>query len=89
MKIYAEDFKKIGFYISHKNEALQELAEYNKANFNRQQSLCDGKVRRKVKKTSHSNENHEKLPTEISGHHFDNFKEICGCLGCYLHKDKL
>jgi len=44
LKIYAEDFQSIGFYITHKNEALEELAEYNKANFTTLQSLCDGSI---------------------------------------------
>ncbi|MBI5574032.1 MAG: hypothetical protein HY919_05715 [Elusimicrobia bacterium] len=86
-KIYAEDFEKIGFYISHKNEALKELADYNKANFGKKQSLCTGKSSRKVVKEPHPHETHEKLPPEINGQHFDNFKEICKCLGCYLQKD--
>ncbi|MBI4648242.1 MAG: hypothetical protein HY738_17080 [Bacteroidia bacterium] len=87
IKIYAEDFERIGFYISHKNEAMQELADYNKANFDRQQLLCTGKSGRKIKKESHPHETHEKLPSKINGQHFDNFKEICKCLGCYLQKD--
>lgn len=87
IKIYAEDFEKIGFYISHKNEALKELADYNKANFDRLQPLCNGKVGRKVTKETHQHEAHEKLPSEINGQHFDSFKEICKCLGCYLQKD--
>lgn len=86
-KIYAEDFEKIGFYISRKNEALKELADYNKANFDRQQPLCTGKSSRKGVKETHPHETHEKLPPEINGQHFDNFKEICKCLGCYLQKD--
>jgi len=86
IKIYAEDFEKIGFYISHKNEALKELADYNKVNFDKKQSLCTGKSSRKVVKEPHPHEKHEKLPSEINGQHFDNFKEICKCLGCYLQK---
>ena len=85
-KIYAEDFEKIGFYISHKNEALKELSDYNKVNFDKKQSLCTGKSSRKVVKEPHPHEKHEKLPSEINGQHFDNFKEICKCLGCYLQK---
>jgi len=87
MKIYAEDFEKIGFYISHKNEALKELADYNRVNFDKQQSLCDGTISRLVEKNAHSDENHEKIPEEIRGQHFDSFKQLCGCLGCYMQKD--
>lgn len=84
MKIYAEDFELIGFYISHKDEALKELAEYNRSNFNRNQDLCDGTIGRYLIKQSHSHESHDKLPSQISGKHFNHFKEICSCLGCYM-----
>lgn len=87
IKIYSEDFENIGFYISHKNEALAELVEYNKANFTRRQALCTGVASREKIKDSHPHETHEKLPTEINGQHFNGFKEICKCLGCYLQKD--
>lgn len=83
MKIYAEDFEKIGFYISHKNEALEELSTYNKNNFTKSQKLCDGTSKRIVKKISHPHETHEKLPKELNGKHFDGFKQICNCLYCY------
>jgi hypothetical protein len=87
IKIYAEDFESIGFYISHKNEALKELAEYNKANFDRKQSLCNGKAGREKIKPSHQHESHKKLPAEINGRHFNSYKQICKCLGCYLQRD--
>lgn len=83
IKIYAEDFEKIGFYISHKNEALQELANFNKSKFKSKQALCDGTISRLKTKEVHVSEKHEKLPVEINGKHFDSFKQICGCLGCY------
>ncbi|MCJ7446120.1 MAG: hypothetical protein MUO72_00330 [Bacteroidales bacterium] len=86
IKIYAEDFEKIGFYISHKNEALAELAEFNRTNQPREQSLCNGIISRERIKEPHPHENHDKLPEVISGQHFNSFKEICKCLNCYLQK---
>lgn len=83
IKIYAEDFEKIGFYISHKNEALFELANFNKVEFKNRQALCDGTIKRLKAKDTHECETHDKLPVEINGMHFDSFKQICGCLGCY------
>ena len=83
MKIYAEDFQSVGFYISHKNEALSELAQYNLDNFDRRQSLCNGLSKRVVTKADHPHESHDKLPTAIAGKHFNGFKEICKCLSCY------
>lgn len=87
IKIFAEDFCNIGFYISHKNEALNELVEFNKTNFKTIQVFCDGTTSRNVKKENHECENHEKIPCQIRGKHFDNFKQICKCLGCYKQKD--
>ena len=84
LKIFAEDFQSIGFYLTHKNEALQELAEYNKANFPVTPKFCDGTTSRLRKKLPHGCETHEKLPIEINGQHFDSFKQICKHLGCYL-----
>lgn len=84
IKIYAEDFEKIGFYISHKNVALIELVEYNRKEFKKPQALCVGKSGRKTNKDAHPHEIHEKLPKIINGQHFNNYKEICKCLGCYM-----
>lgn len=86
MKIYAEDFEKVGFYISHKNEALEELTEHNKANFSNQQKICEGVSKRIVKKIEHPHETHEKLPEVLQGKHFNAFKEICKCLNCYKQR---
>lgn len=83
MKIFAEDFQKIGFYISHKEEALIELADSNKINFPDSISICDGTTGRKRTKPLHPDESDTNLPDEIRGKHFDGFKEICKCLNCY------
>jgi hypothetical protein len=87
IKIYAEDFERVGFYISHKNEALAELSEFNNTHFSRQQALCNGTTTRLTTKDSHAHETHEKLPPEINGRHFNNFREICKCLGCYMQNE--
>jgi len=84
LKIYAEDFQSIGFYITHKNEALEELAEYNRENFSNSQNLCDGTISKLKTKQPHECETHEKLPIKINGKHFDSYKQLCKCLNCYL-----
>lgn len=83
MKIFADDFQEIGFYISHKEEALLELAESNRENFDTPIELCDGTTKRNKTKPSHPDENDDNLPTELKGKHFNGFKEICNCLNCY------
>jgi hypothetical protein len=87
IKIYAEDFESVGFYISHKNEALSELIDYNKAMSDRKKALCNAQVSREKEKESHPSETHEKLPPEINGKHFNSYKTICKCLGCYLQNE--
>ena len=86
MKIFADDFQEIGFYISHKDEALAELAESNKVNFDNSISLCDGTTKRNKTKPIHPDESEENLPDEIRGSHFDGFKELCKCLNCYRQR---
>ena len=83
IKIFAEDYEKIGFYISHKDQALSELADINKSNFDNSIPLCDGTTSRPRIKQAHPDENDSDLPNEIRGKHFDSFKEICDCLNCY------
>ena len=83
MKIFAEDYEKIGFYISHKDQALSELANINKSHFDNSIPLCDGTTSRPRIKQAHPDENDSDLPNEIRGKHFDSFKEICDCLNCY------
>lgn len=84
IKIFAEDYQKIGFYISHKEQALTELADINISNFDSSIPLCDGTTNRLKTKPVHPDENDSELPSEIKGRHFDAYKEICNCLNCYL-----
>jgi len=83
IKIYANDFLKIGFYISHKQEALKELADFNIKNFsNKKQKICNCEIKRFKEKTVNVDENSEILPKILRGKHFNHFKEICKELGC-------
>ena len=84
IKIFAEDYQKIGFYISHKEEALTELADINNSNFDTRIPLCDGTTKRLKTKSPHPDENDSDLPDVLRGRHFDTYKEICNCLNCYL-----
>lgn len=81
VKVYAEDFEKIGFYIPHKQEILKELAEFNRKNFG-ESSFCSppkGKTKRKPK---HPEEKSNSVPKEIRGQHFNSYWQICCALGC-------
>lgn len=83
MKIFADDFQAIGFYISHKEEALSELADSNRVNFETPIELCDGTIKRAKSKPIHPDENDDDLPIEIRGKHCNNYKEVCKFLNCY------
>lgn len=84
IRIYAEDFLEIGFYISHKQEVLKKLADENRRNYpNRTSKFCSGCQKRKSsKKKKHPLENSENLPKEIRGEHFDYYWELCRAFNC-------
>lgn len=81
IKVFADDFEKIGFYMSHKQEILEELAEYNRKKRFKKAKFCNPPKQRK-KKLKHPSENSKKLPKEIRGKHYDSYWEICADLGC-------
>jgi hypothetical protein len=83
IKIFADDFEKIGFYMSHKQAVLEELADYNKKHFEKGK-FCSPPKRRKSK-LKHPSENSDKLPQEIKGKHYNSYWEICADLGCYRY----
>lgn len=83
VKVFCEDFLPIGFYIKHKQEALEKLAKENKKK-NHKSSLCIPPRRHGKKNPRHPDEKHEDLPIEIRGKHYDNYWMICKDLGCYM-----
>lgn len=81
IKIFADDFEKIGFYMSHKQEILEELAEYNRKKEFDKAKFCKP-PKRKKNKPNHPSENSEKLPPQIRGKHYDSYWQICADMGC-------
>lgn len=61
IKVFADDFERIGFYMSHKQEILKELADYNREQGFDKAKFCSPPKRRKSKRI-HPSENSEKLP---------------------------
>jgi len=87
IKIYADEFTKIGFYLEHKQRILEELADENKKRGFTRHNFCDPcKPVRYRLKPLHPEENSDLLPPEIRGKHFDNFRQICIALGCVRFK---
>lgn len=81
IKIFAVDFEKIGFYMSHKQEILEELADYNRKKGFDKAKFCKP-PKRKRSKLKHPSENSQKLPPEIRGKHYDSYWQICADIGC-------
>jgi hypothetical protein len=86
IKVFADEYEKVGFYIEYKSEILKELA-----NFNREKGLakksnfcnCDLRNITQKRKVSHSDVvNDSRLPDNIRGMHFNSYREICRVMGC-------
>lgn len=82
IKVFADAFTKIGFYIRYKDEILNELADYNRKNFpSKKPEFC---VPRPIseQKPPHPSEGDSILPPQIRGKHFDSYWQICEAMGC-------
>jgi len=87
LRIYAEDFQKVGFYVSHKKKVLKILSAENERNFpTRAPHFCNpakgGKRYREGEKKKHPGENAKTLPPELKGKHYNAYWEICAAMGC-------
>ncbi len=92
VRLFVEDFEKIGFYLDYKQKILSKFAKINKKNFKGRTKQCfplHRKTRGMHKK--HPEENSEKLPEKIRGKHFDSYIQICKEMGCerWIDKDQL
>jgi hypothetical protein len=83
LNVYAEDFLRIGFYFDYKQQALEELAQANRALGGSAQSPCPGQRRVRGRKPADPEEgNAERLDVALVGQHFDAYWQICRALGC-------
>ena len=90
IKIWAEEFEKIGFNIEHKNKLLKRFAESNRKNWkksNKNKSISEAHHKfywetRELnkKKKPHPEEKSSKLPPKVRKH-FDSWKQIARELG--------
>lgn len=92
LRIYAHDFLQVGFYIRHKQEVLEKLADENRQRTQQgmsdPSSPCKG-IRRFRSKESHSLESDERLPEYLRERHFDAYWQICAACGCPLAQKSL
>lgn len=86
IKVFADDFVKIGFYMSHKQEILEELASYNKKKPFNKAKFCTP-LRAKGSKPKHPSEKSRKLPPQIRGKHYDSYWQICCDIGCVRYAE--
>ena len=92
LRIYAHDFLQVGFYIRHKHEVLEKLADENRKRIYQgmsdPSSPCEG-IRRFRFKESHPLESDERLPEHLRGRHFDAYWQICAACGCPLARQAM
>ncbi|MEW5896179.1 MAG: hypothetical protein AB1668_00670 [Nanoarchaeota archaeon] len=97
IKVWAEEFEKIGFNIEHKNRLLKRFADLNRKNWKKYASKSKkykGKPISEVhhryywetkeiekRKQKHPDENHPSIHPKIRGRHFDSWKDIAKELG--------
>lgn len=88
IKIWAEEFEKVGFNVDHKNSLLQKYARINRDNWDKKTSVQRSHHKfywqtRKIKKSKprHPDEKNPRIHPKIRGKHFDSWKEIAKELG--------
>lgn len=76
--------------MKHKQEILEELAEYDKQKGFDPASFCSPPKRLMGKeKPRHPAEKSEKLPPECRNKHYQSYWQICADLGCIRYKNSM
>jgi hypothetical protein len=88
LKIFAESFEPIGFYIEYKQKILKEFIEDDRKRFPGDLHFCNPnpKIRKYKEKPRHPEEKSRRLPPEVRKH-FDCYWQICTSLGCTQRRD--
>lgn len=86
IKIYDEEFIRIGFYILHKDENLKKLSEENidsdGGNHKHHKFYWEHTIIRK-NRPIHPMENDQSIPAQIRGKHFSSWTEVAKDIGYY------
>jgi len=89
-KTYCEYFLKIGFYMRHKQEILEELADYNMRKFGKIEPMfCTPQPVKVKKRYRHPEVKSDSLPAEIRGKQYKSYWQICADLGCPRYRSWL
>lgn len=83
IRIFAEDFEKIGYYFRFKQDVFKELVDANKVVGFIAGKPCNPKVKKvRNRKERHPDESDARLPAQLAGCHFNGYWQICRKLGC-------
>ncbi|MCI0537193.1 MAG: hypothetical protein L0Z50_18400 [Verrucomicrobiales bacterium] len=84
IKIFAEQFIKIGFYIDYKQRILEEFVEADSKIKQKLPPFCNPnpRIREPKRKPKHPDEKSNYLPSELRGKHFGSYWQICLAMGC-------
>ena len=88
VKIFADAFLPIGFYVRYKQEILEELSQENLRDY-AEPRPCNPNpdVHPDRKKPKHPEEKSKLIPKCIRGKHFNSYWQICTALGCKQCRD--
>jgi hypothetical protein len=82
MRVFAEEFRPIGFGFEYKQKVFETLADWNEKNPGPRRIACNPKVKKTQKrKPKHPDEKLETLPPELR-RHFNSACAVCKALGC-------
>ena len=82
MRIFAEEFRPVGFGFEYKQKVLDALADWNEKNPQARRRFCNPKVKKtRQTKPKHPDEKSDSLPPELR-RHFNSASAICKALGC-------
>jgi len=82
IRIYAENFRPIGFYFPYKQQILEAMIAWNREHSSVVHAGCNPREKTAGHKPRRRGEGHASLPRCLRGHHFNAYFEICQALGC-------
>jgi hypothetical protein len=84
IRIFAQDFVRVGFSFAYKSDVLKFMAKRNLLSVGIGGRLCNPKGKKKAPtaKKRHKDEKSRDLPDTLRGKHFSHYAAICKACGC-------
>ena len=82
IRIFAEEFSKIGFRFEFKRDILDVFLRHNKTLQKRNLKFCWATKGRPKIKPPHISESDVRIPENVRGCHINSFRDICSRIGC-------